>query len=150
MHLQTLYDYVVAKELRTALLVILGAVILVLMAAAANVANLLLSRAVARQKEVAVRIAIGASRTNLLCQLLTESAVLAFGGGAAGLAMGAFAVRLLSTSLPPNLLPASVSVDGSVLLFALAMTFCCAIFFGMVPAWQTWRADLHSLLKEGG
>jgi putative ABC transport system permease protein len=149
-HLQTIYDYVVAKELRTALLVILGAVILVLTAAAANVANLLLSRAVARQKEVAVRIAIGASRTNLLSQLLTESTVLAFAGGVAGFVMGVFAVRLLNASLPPNLLPVRVTVDGAVLLFALAMTFSCAIFFGMAPAWQTWRADLHSLLKEGG
>ena len=149
-HLQAIYDYVVAKELRIALLVILGAAILVLITAAANVANLLLSRAVARQKEVAVRIAIGASRTNLLCQLLMESTVLAFAGGAVGVAMGTLAVRSMNASLPPNLLPVSVTIDGSVLLFAFAVTVSSGILFGLAPAWQAWRTDLHSLLKEAG
>src|SRR5215471_376352 len=149
-HLQAIYDYVVAKELRIALLVILGAAILVLITAAANVANLLLSRAVARQKEVAVRIAIGASRTNLLCQLLMESTVLAFAGGAVGVAMGTLAVRSMNASLPPNLLPVSVTIDGFVLLFAFAVTVSSGILFGLAPAWQAWRTDLHSLLKEAG
>jgi putative ABC transport system permease protein len=150
-HLQTIYDYVVASELRTALLVVLGAVVLVLLIATANVANLLLSRAVSRQKEVAVRMAVGASRGRLLRMLLTESMALSVGGGGAGLLMAYVAVRLMNASLPPNLLPVpDVSIDHRVLLWALGITISSGLLFGMAPAWQASQADLNSLLKEGG
>jgi putative ABC transport system permease protein len=150
-HLQTLFDLLVPGQLRTALLVILGAVVLVLLIAAANVANLLLSRAAARQKEIAVRIAVGASRLRLLRQLLTESLALSLAGGAAGVAVASWAVRLINKSLPPNLLPVpNVSVDSTVLLFALGVTAATGLLFGMAPAWQAARTDLNTALKEGG
>jgi len=150
-HLQKLYDFLIPKALRTALVVLLGAVVLVLLIAAANVANLLLSRAASRQKEIAVRLAVGASRLRLLRQLLTESLVLSLAGGAAGLALAFGAVRLLNTSLPPNLLPvAHVPVDASVLLFTLAVTVASGLLFGLAPAWQAAHTDLSGVLKEGG
>ena len=150
-HLQTLYDLLVPRPLRTALLVLLGAVVLVLLIASANVANLLLSRAASRKKEIAVRIAMGAGRGRLLRQLLTESLVLSALGGAAGVAAASWAVRLMNASLPPNLLPvADVQVDSTVLLFALGVTAATGLLFGMAPAWQAARTDLNTVLKEGG
>ncbi|HEV3332436.1 MAG TPA: ABC transporter permease [Bryobacteraceae bacterium] len=150
-HLQTLYDLLVPRQLRTALLVLLGAVVLVLLIAAANVANLLLSRAASRQKEIAVRLAVGASRARLLRQLLTESLVLSVAGGVVGLVAAHGAVRLMNTSLPPNLLPVpDVPVDATVLLFTLAVTVATGLVFGMAPAWQAARTDLNTVLKEGG
>jgi putative ABC transport system permease protein len=126
-------------------------VVLVLLIATANVANLLLSRAVSRQKEVAVRMAVGASRGRLLRLLLTESMALSVGGGGAGLLIAYVAVRLMNASLPPNLLPVpDVSIDHRVLLWALGITISSGLLFGMAPAWQASRADLNSLLKEGG
>ncbi|HEY7388971.1 MAG TPA: ABC transporter permease [Bryobacteraceae bacterium] len=149
-HLQTLYDYIVPKELRTALLVLLGAVLLVLLIAAANVANLLLSRAASRQKEIAIRLSVGANRERLLRQLLTESAVLSVAGGVAGLLIARVALRLMG-SLPPDLLPVSdIKIDITVLLFALGITIASALLFGMMPAWQASRTDLSTVLKEGG
>jgi putative ABC transport system permease protein len=150
-HLQTFYDLLVPGQLRTALWVLLGAVVLVLMIASANVANLLLSRAAARQKEIAVRIAVGASRARLLRQLLTESLVLSTIGGAAGLLLAKWAVKLINTSLPPNLLPVpDVSMDATVLVFAIVVTMASGLLFGMAPAWQASRTDLNTVLKEGG
>ena len=150
-HLQTIYDYVVAKELRTALVVLLGAVALVLLIAAANVANLLLARAASRRKEISIRLAVGASRGRLLRQLLTESAALAFAGGIAGLLIAKLALRLMNTSLPPNLLPVpDITINGAVLLFALGITIMTGLLFGMAPAWQASQTDLNSVLKEGG
>src|SRR5262245_61759418 len=101
----TLPDAFVSSQLRTALLVLLGAVIFVLLIVSANVANLLLSRALERQKEMAVRAALGAGRTRLLRQLLIESLVLSGIGGAIGLAGAAWGVGMLESTLPPNLLP---------------------------------------------
>jgi putative ABC transport system permease protein len=150
-HLQTFYDWLVPRQLRTALLVLLGAVVLVLLIASANVANLLLSRAASRQKEIAVRIALGASGGRLVRQLVTESLVLSVAGGAAGLAAAKWAVRLMNTSLPPNLLPVpDIPVDSMVLLFTLGVTAATGLLFGMAPAWQVARTNLNSLLKEGG
>jgi putative ABC transport system permease protein len=150
-HLQTFYDWLVPAQLRTALLVLLGAVVLVLLIASANVANLLLSRAASRQKEIAVRIAVGAGRARLLRQLMTESLALSVVGGAAGLALAKAAVRSMNASLPPNLLPVpAISVDFGVLLFGLAITVATGLLFGMAPTWQALRTDLNSVLKEGG
>jgi len=150
-NLQTFYDLLVPVSLRTALVVLMGTVVLVLLIASANVANLLLSRAAARQKEIAVRIAVGAGRARLLRQLLTESLALSAIGGAAGFAAAWWAVRLMNTSLPPNLLPVNtIPIDASVLLFSLAVTLASGLLFGLVPGWQSSRTDLASVLKEAG
>jgi putative ABC transport system permease protein len=139
----------ISDQLRTALLVLLAAVGFVLLITCANVANLLLSRAASRQKEIAVRTAIGASRWRLLRQLVTESLLLSILGGVAGVLAAAPAIHLMNTSLPANLLPIpNISVDFTVLLFALGITLATGLLFGIAPAWHGVRADLNSLLKQ--
>ena len=143
--------WLVADDLRTALLVLLGAVALVLLIACANVANLLLSRAVSRQTEMAVRAALGAGRWRVMRQLLTESLVLSLAGGAAGALLAVWAVRAIEASLPPGLLPvANLNVDSQTLLFALGLMIATSILFGLAPAWQMARSDLNTVLKQGG
>ncbi len=150
-HLQTFYDLLVPVPLRTALVVLMGAVVLVLLIASANVASLLLARAASRQREIALRIAMGAGRARLLRQLLTESLLLSAMGGAAGLAAADWAVRLINASLPPRLLPIDrIPIDSTVLLFSLGITLASGLLFGIAPAWQASRTDLASVLKEGG
>jgi putative ABC transport system permease protein len=147
-NLITFTDTFVSSQLRTALLVLLGAVIVVMLIVSANVANLLLSRALDRQKEVAVRAALGASRGRLLRQLLIESLVLAGIGGAAGLATAAGAIRVLQSSLPPNLLPIpEIGMDPTVVIFAVGLTLLTGAIFGVAPAWQAARTDVNSTLK---
>ncbi|MGI8496241.1 MAG: ADOP family duplicated permease [Gemmatimonadaceae bacterium] len=139
------------RDYRTQLLVLLGAVIFVLLIACANVANLLLARATARQKEIAIRTALGAARARIIGQLLTESLVLALVGGAAGLAVARAGIRFLVSTGPasvPRL--AEAGLDGRVLAFSLAVTVVCGFVFGLAPALRAARADLHSTLKEGG
>jgi putative ABC transport system permease protein len=141
---------IVPGSLRTALLVLLGAVALVLLIACANVANLLLSRAASRQKEIAVRIALGAGRGRLLAQLLTESMLLSAVGGVAGLLAALWSVRMMNRSLPQGLLPVpEVTVDSSVLFFALGVTLATGLLFGLAPAAHTARTDLNTVLKQG-
>ena len=148
--LVTFYDFFVSPQIRTALLVLMGAVALVLLIACANVANLLLSRSASRQQEVAVRVAIGASRYRLLRQFLGESLLLSLGGGVAGVLAAAGVVRLLERAVPPNLLPVpDFAVDSTVLWFALAVTLATALIFGIAPAWHSARADLGLVLKQG-
>src|SRR5438552_2674665 len=131
-HLLTFFDTFVSAQMHTGLLVLLGAVGFVLLIACANIANMLLARAAVRQKEMAVRTAMGASRSRLLRQMLVESVVLSAMGGVAGLLGAIWFVRIINRALPPNLLLVpNVQIDASVLLFGLALTIVTGLFFGI-------------------
>jgi putative ABC transport system permease protein len=138
-------------DIKMALWVMMGAVSLVLLIACGNVANLLLARASARQREIAVRQALGVGRWRLTRQLLTESVLLALAGGAAGLALAFGALRLLvaatATSFPRV---AETHLDPGVLMFTLLVSLATGILFGLAPAFQAARHDTHDTLKEGG
>jgi putative ABC transport system permease protein len=147
--LVTFCNFFVQPQLRTALVVLLGAVCCVLLIGAANVANLLLARAASRQKEVAVRTAMGASRARLVRQMLVESLVLSSIGGAVGILAAMWAVDAIGAFLPPNLLPVpDIHVDATVLLFALGATAATGILFGLAPAWHASATDLNDVLKQ--
>jgi predicted permease len=137
-------------DLRPALLLLQAAALMVLLIACANLANLALSRTLGRRRELAVRAALGAGRGRLVRQLLTESVLLAIVGGAAGAALAASATRAIM-ALNANALPAmfSATVDGRVLLFSVALSAAAGVVFGVLPAMEAARANLHDSLKEG-
>ena len=144
----SLHTHLVGESSR-ALLLLLGAVALVLLIACTNVANLLLARAAARQKEIAVRIALGATRLRLVRQLLVESVLLAVAGGAAGLLLGLWGVDLMKGLLPLDFPRAqSIGVDLRVLGFALLVSVLTGVLFGLAPALQYTNPDVNESLKE--
>jgi predicted permease len=145
-----LMDQVVG-DVRRALLVLLGSVALVLLIACSNVANLLLSRSTGRQKEVAVRTALGASWTRVVRQLLTESVLLSLAGGAAGLLIAEWSLYIVRTVNPGNIPRLEViGIDARVLAFTFAVSIATGIVFGLAPALRSVNLDLSSALKAGG
>lgn len=148
-NLVPLHEQLVGR-IKPALLILLGAVCLVLLIACANMANLLLARAVSRRKEIALRAALGASRGRLIRQLLTESLQLSLIGGVLGIALSVLGVRLL-LSLNPEGIPrvAEISLDGRVLLWTLLVSLATGVFFGLVPAFQASKTDLNNSLNDG-
>ena len=138
-------------DYRQALLILLGVVGCVLLVACVNVANLMLARASARQKEVALRSALGASRWRVIQQLLVESLILAVTGGVLGLLLSLWALRVLLQSIPIKLpFWMNFGLDFRVLGFTAAVTILTGLIFGVVPALQSSRVDLNDALKEGG
>jgi putative ABC transport system permease protein len=138
-------------DVRRALWVIFGAVGFVLLIACANIANLLLARATARKKEMAIRTAVGASRWRIARQLLTESILLSLIGGAIGLLLARWGVDLI-LYISPNAIPRSreIGLDWTVLVFTVGVSFVTGILFGLLPALQAGDVDVNETLKESG
>src|SRR5262249_15301520 len=140
----------VVGEIRPALLILLGAVGFVLLIACANVANLLLARAAVRQKEIALRLAVGASRSRLTRQFLTESVLLALFGAGLGLLLAFAGIRVLKTFIPVTVAQVeTITIDTRVLIFTAFVAVITGIAFGLVPAIQGSHFNLNDTLKEG-
>jgi predicted permease len=137
-------------QLRPTLLILLGAVVFVLLIACANVANLLLAKAAGRQREIAIRNSLGAARSRLFRQMLTESMLLSLAGGVLGLLLAYATFRGLLSLAPPNLPRLNqVALDWRALGFTLLVSLVTGVLFGFAPAWYASKADVNSLLKEG-
>ena len=143
------------RNVRSSLLVLVGAVSFVLLIACANVANLLLVRATGRKREIAIRAAIGAGRSRIVRQLLTENVLLSLAGGALGLSLGIAGIRALLAVNPGNIPRigtdgSGVTADWRVAAFTVAVSLVTGLVFGLFPALEASRADLNLTLKEGG
>jgi predicted permease len=150
MHVIGLQDQVVG-DVRRALLVLLGSVGLVLLIACANVANLLLTRAAGREKELAVRTALGAGWQQLARQLLTESVLLGLLGGGAGLLVAQLSIYAVRTMNPGNIPRLeAVAINSTVLVFTLGVSLATGILFGVAPLWRALKVDVNTSLKAGG
>ena len=149
--LETLYDSMLDERVRPSLLVLLAAVGMVLLIACANVANMLLARGIARQRELALRTALGAGRSRLVRQLVTESVCLGVVSGACGLMLAVFAVQTLRAMLPPTLTRINeISVDATVLGLGLLVSLASGLFIGLVPAMRASRVALVPSLAQQG
>ena len=140
----------IAGKLRRTLLVLFGAVGLVLLIACANIVNLLLARNSVREKEFALRIALGAGRWRLIRQLLTESMLLSLVGGALGLVFAAMGMKILRALVPANLAAATdTGLNARVLVFTISVCVAVGAMTGLLPAWLSPRTDLNNVLKQG-
>ncbi len=138
------------QEYRTSLFILAGAVGLILLITCANVANLLLARAIGRRKEIAIRGALGASRRQILQQLLTESVVLSGTGGLLGLMLAGLGIRAVVALGPPGFDSAGITIDLPVLLYTLMVSLLVGVLFGLIPALQISRTDIQSTLRVSG
>ncbi len=145
-------ESVVNQDLRRSLYVLLAAVGMVLLIACANLANLSLMRVVGREREIAIRTALGASRLSLLRQFLVESLIVSLTGGALGLALGQLTMTGLKAAMPEYALPseANVALDGRVMLFSFALALLTGVIIGIFPAFSAARPNLTHSLKQGG
>jgi len=147
-------EYLLSGDAKEFVSVLTGVVALVLLIACANVANLLIGRALARRKEIAVRLALGASRWRLIRQMLTESMLLAFAGGAIGLLLSVLAVDLLRSGMPEDIakiIPGfdHFAVNRAALLLTLLVSGLSSLLFGLAPAWQATKPNPNEIVKEG-
>ncbi|HEV2805517.1 MAG TPA: ABC transporter permease [Chthoniobacterales bacterium] len=141
----------IVGNMKPALLILLGAVAFVLLIACANVANLLLARAAARHKEIALRLALGADRRRLTKQLLVESVMLSLFGAGVGLALALAGLRVLTRFIPADVAHAEmITIDGKVMIFTLLVAVVTGLVFGLAPASQATHFNLNDTLKEGG
>ena len=145
-------DVLVGPQLRTSLYVLFAAAGMVLLIGCANLANLALARGITREREVAVRAALGAERGRLVRQFLSENVLLSILGGAVGIGLGYAFIYWLRLEIPPYSLPAeaNIQLDGDVLLFALGISILTGLLFGLAPALQLTKPDLSGSMKEGG
>jgi predicted permease len=149
--LHSMRDYIVGPVIQRTLIVLMGSVLFVLLIACCNVANLLLARGAAREREVAIRSALGAGAKQLAGQFLAESALLTLGGSLAGVAICFFGLKVLIRFAPPDIPRlADIQMDPAVLVFTMALTALTAIVFGLVPTIRARRIEAVDAFREGG